>query len=1023
MNARALGLAGMVTVLGIAASMQYSTEGAMHKNPHKFSTTRFSFQNRTVPSFSKPVSHNPGTKVIENKNVVSVAENTKAAIRMEGYKRRLAMQKSSLLQNLNFRSVGPTIMSGRVTDIDANAANPLTFYVGYASGGLWRTENNGMSFTPLFENQASMTIGDIAVDWKHGEVIWVGTGENNSSRSSYAGTGVYKSADRGKSWQHLGLEETHHIGRILIHPEKPETVWVAALGHLYSENAERGVYKTIDGGATWEKSLFINDSTGIVDLIIDPTNSDVLYAAAWERTRHSWDFKGNGKGSGIYKSVDGGASWKRLTEQGSGFPAGNGVGRIGLDISPQNPSTIFALLDNQDRRPAEKSKTEQLKATDIRKMSRDDFLKLPNDKLNSFLRGNRFPAKYKAKKIKHKVESLKIAHTALADYIENPNARHFDTPVIGAEVYRSDDGGETWKRTHEGYIDGLYSSYGYYFGEIRVAANDDDRLYITGVPLLASKDGGKTWESLGKSNVHGDHQALWLNSARPGHLINGNDGGLNLTYDDGANWSKLNSPAVGQFYAIAVDMAKPYNVYGGLQDNGVWMGPSSYKASPRWHSSGRYPYQRLYGGDGMQVEVDTRDNTTVYTGSQFGFYARINTVSHDRKSVRPTHKLGEHPLRFNWQTPIKLSTHNQDIFYIGSNRLYRSMDKGKTLQPISEDLTTGGKVGNVPYGTLTSIDESPLRFGLLYVGSDDGLVHMTDAGGHVWKNISDGLPKHLWVSRVEASPHNEGTVFVSLNGYRDDDFAPYLYKSENYGESWKQIGLDLPFEPINVVVQDPENRHILYVGTDHALYVSLNGGKSFMGVSSSLPGVPVHDVVVQARDKDLVVGTHGRSIYIADLEHVQQLTSEMIDQALHLFPVKKQTHSSAWGRKRASWRTANEPGAEIVYYTVSSTSATISLKTEEGLVLKSLTDESEQGLNYVQYDFSVSHDRVDAWAVALNDTTAAEAGAEKAATVELKPADNGKVYLLPGTYVLEIESNGYKKTQKLIIEKSRRRNR
>ncbi|MEO0472007.1 MAG: glycosyl hydrolase, partial [Bacteroidota bacterium] len=645
-------------------------------------------------------------------------QTTAAAERMEGFEKRVAMRANSPFRMLSFRNVGPSVMSGRVVDLDVNPANPAEFWVAYASGGLWKTTSNGNDFTPYFEQEASMTLGDIAVDWSDGQTIWVGTGENNSSRSSYSGTGIYKSTDGGKSFTHMGLPESHHISRIILHPNDKNTVWVAVLGHLYSKNPERGVYKTTDGGKSWTKTLFVDDNSGAVDLIIDPSNPQALYAATWDRMRQAWHFEGSGEGSGIFKSTDGGDSWTKIASAENGFRTGKGVGRIGLAISAASPNTIFAIHDSQDRRPAEDKKSDDgLTKEKLREMTASTFQDLDQQSIHDFLDKNGFPQKYNAKQIKADMEAGKLAPSDLVEYIEDANRLLFDTPVIGAEVYRSDDGGKNWSKTHDNYLDGLYSSYGYYFGQIRVSDVNPDHLYIFGVPFLQSKDGGKNWKSMGGPNVHSDHHAMWINPNLDGHVIIGNDGGVNISYNDGESWYKCNGIPVGQFYSVNVDMAEPYNIYGGLQDNGVWVGPSSYAHSLRWNSSGQYPYRSIMGGDGMQVEIDTRDNETVYTGFQFGNYFRLNRNNGQRKFITPKHSLGESPYRWNWQSPIQLSHHNQDVVYFGSNHFHRSLNQGDDFETLSEDLTRGGKKGNVPYGTLTSISESPKKFGLIYVGS------------------------------------------------------------------------------------------------------------------------------------------------------------------------------------------------------------------------------------------------------------------------------------------------------------------
>ena len=906
----------------------------------------------------------------------TLVEATAGSDRLSSFEARMASSEESLVRNLEFVNVGPTIMSGRIVDIDANASDPTQMYVAYASGGLWRSSNNGQSFEPLFDHEAAMTIGDIAVDWARGETIWVGTGENNSSRSSYAGTGVYQSKDGGKTWVHKGLEETHRIGRILLHPGDEGTLWVAALGALYSSNENRGVFKSTDGGATWRKTLFVSPDAGAIDLVMDPNDPDVLYAALWHRQRRAWNFVEGGVDSGVYKSTDGGENWIQLS-----FGTGTGTGRIGLAM--YDSQVMYAVLDNQNRRPAEDDKdAPALTREMLRTMTREAFLTTDTTDLAAYLDENGFGSEYSAEVIFAMVRKEEIDPIHLVWYVEDANRELFDTPVVGAEVYRSDDAGATWLKTHDDYLDNVFNSYGYYFGEIRVDPVDQNIIYVLGVPLLRSGDGGATWSAIGGPHVHADHQALWVNPKRSGHLINGNDGGINISYDDGNTFFKANTPSVGQFYAIGVDDADPYHVYGGLQDNGVWGGPHTYQHSYGWYASGTYPYDRYLGGDGMQVEIDTRTNNLVYTGSQFGFYVRIDKATGRRTPIRPGHTLGERPLRFNWQTPIHLSRHNQDVLYYGSNKVHRSFDRGDNWETLSDDLTRGGRKGDVPFGTLTTIDESPLRFGLVYVGSDDGLVHVSKDGGYTWERISDSLPHDLWVSRVEASAHHLGRVYVALNGYRWDHFDAYLYRSDDYGATWTAIAGDLPREPVNVILEDSANENVLYVGTDHGAYVSLDRGTTFMAAGSSLPHAPVHDLKIQARAQHLLVGTHGRSIYRADISHVQALTSERMASPVHVFDVEPVTRSNFWGRQAVVWREPSEPSITLVYWAADSGNVTITVEAESGDAVKVWEDEAEQGLNYVTYDLSA------------DSSHAAEAGWEV--------ADSGAYYLVAGDYTVTV---------------------
>ena len=718
---------------------------------------------------------------------------------------------TSNLKDVAFRNIGPTVMSGRIDDIEVNPNDPTEFYVAYATGGLWHTTNNGQSFTPIFDNELVIGIGDIAVNWKT-RTIWVGTGEVNSSRSSYAGIGIYKSNDNGKSWTYLGLPETQHIGKILLHPSNPDVAWVAALGHLYSTNKERGVFKTTDGGKSWKQTLFVDETTGAVEMDINPKNPNEIYAATWHRIRKAWDFTEGGKTSGIYKSNDGGNSWKLLTNAGSGFPQGDGIGRIGLAVYPQNPSVVYAVVDNYNLKP--------------------DTSKTPKP---------------------------------------NTGAGPAANQIYGCEVYKSLDGGKQWKKTNEKNIE-IYNTFGYYFGKIFVSPTNPDKVVILGTSANLSTDGGKSFTSMDKGNTHADWHALWINPKRDDHMVAGNDGGCNISYDAGKNWFKANSPAVGQFYAINVDNEKPYNVYGGLQDNGSWYGKSTNKESIDWTDEGQYGFKRMGGGDGMQVQIDPRDHNTVYTGSQFGAYMRINKQNQGPKFLRPVPQNSkEEKPRFNWQTPILLSKHNPDILYMAGNSLFRSMNKGDDFERISGDLSNGKKAGDVPFGTMTSISESPLKFGLIYTGTDDGVVSLTKDGGNTWTKLS-GLPQGLYISRVLASSHLQSRVYVTMNGYRDDHYAAYVYCSDDYGKTWKKLGNDLPMEPVNVIREDPKSSSILYLGTDGGAYASTDGGASFMQFTNNLPiAIPVHDMVIQERENEIVLGTHGRSLYIGKLDLIQKM--------------------------------------------------------------------------------------------------------------------------------------------------------
>jgi photosystem II stability/assembly factor-like uncharacterized protein len=939
-------------------------------------------------------------KTKANTQTSTLPECTPASARLAAYKVKNSTKGKSITNQVPFTNIGPTIMSGRVVDMDVNQEDPNQFYIAYASGGLFVSRNNGQSFTPIFDNEAILTIGDIAVDWKNGETIWVGTGESNSSRSSYSGNGIYKSTDKGVSWQHLGLEESHHIGKIVLHPTDPNIAWVAAVGHLYSPNHQRGIYKTSDGGKNWKQVLYINPYTGGIDIEIDPGNPNILYAAMWERERQAWNFKGSGGGSGIYKSLDGGDSWQLSSKPGNGFPTGEHVGRIGLAVYPKNPNIVYAFLDNQGFRLDDKEKdTSILTKNDLRKMTLDTFLNLDYRKIDKYLTDNNFPENYKAKDIIQKVKDGQLKPIDLVYYLEEANAQLFDTPIIGAELYRSDDGGVTWYKTHTEHLEGLYYTYGYYFGKMTVSPQDPDVVYLYGVDIVTSKDGGKSFKSILKENVHVDFHGLWINPLKTDHLLAATDGGLNMSYDDGDTWSKLNAPAVSQFYFINTDNAKPYNVYGGMQDNGTWYGPSNFKANNAWHASGQNPYKELGGGDGMQVAIDTTQQLVFY-GYQFGHYFRKDMKSGKVEYITPKHELGERPFRWNWQTPLIISKHNPAIAYMGSNHFHRSMDRGVTFPLRSKDLTNGGKKGNVPYGTLTSIDESPLRFGLIYCGSDDGLVHVSKDAGQNWENISTGLPKDLWVSRVVASAHVEGTVYVTLNGYRYDHFNPYIFESKDYGKTWLNISSNLPLEPVNVIVEDPQNADILYVGTDNGLYISFDRGKSYSLFTESLPPVAVHDLKIQKREKDLLVGTHGRSIYKVNLSEIQQINEKIRNEPVYIFAVNKINYNPSWGRKRQVWSESPEAKLLIPIWSISAQLGTIDIYADE-LKLTTLEPvELTKGLQYVEYNLSIDSLLVESYQEWLNSKLEKDKD-----PIVVKKGDIGVYYLRPGKYRIKITNS------------------
>lgn len=922
---------------------------------------------------------------------------TSAEKRLESFKERKELEKKSLLKNMKFKNIGPTIFSGRAVDVDVNPEDPTQFYVAFASGGLWRTRNNGSSFEPLFQNQAAMTIGDIRVDWKNGERIWVGTGESNAFL--FSGLGVYRSDDKGKTWKHLGLGETHSISRIIVHPENPDIVWASGTGHLYTNNSERGVFKTIDGGKTWNKTLFISDSTALTDMIIDPKNPDVLYAAGWERYRKAWKRHKSGKTSGIYKSTDGGENWIKLSTPESGFPQGDGIGRIGLTVYPKNPNILYAMLDNQTPQ-IEADKNEEENSISLKQlwsMTKNEFLNLDKKSVENFVNKNRFPKKYSAVNLISMVRNDKINPAKIADYVKDPAYAKLEKgKITGAEIYRSDDGGKTWNKTHKEPINNLIFTYGYVFDIIRVDPNNPDKFYIAGVPILKSEDAGKSFENINGANVHVDHHALWVNPNKNGHLINCNDGGINMSYDDGKTWFKFNTFPVGQVYSLSYDMATPYNIYAGFQDNGVWKGPHTYSLSRRWQSTGDYPYKNVMGGDGFQTQVDFRDNNTIYTGYQYGSYFRIKVNEEDYKYIQPKHELGEKPLKFNWESPIHLSRHNQDILYYGANKLYRSLDKGDSFEAISPDLSNGGIPGDVKYGTLTTIDESSFKFGLIYIGTDDGVVQVTKDGGVEWENISNGLPSRYQISSVVASKHKKERVYLSMTGFKWDNTESQIYVSENFGKNWEKIGLNLPLESTNVILEDPKNENLLYVGTENGLYISLDRGESFIPMTTNqLPAVSVYDIEVHPRENHLLVGTHGRSIYLTDVSPLQAMSTELMEKDIHIFKVDDVEFSSRWGQIRSLWSKAYEGNLEIPFYIKDSNNIDVLIQNKDGLILAKFEKKCQKGLNYINYNFEIQNEFLNKFI-------------ESKKNIKLKEADNKKYYLPKGEYVIVIKIDNQK---------------
>ena len=863
----------------------------------------------------------------------------------ESITKRQQLRTNSIFKNYPIRNVGPVIMSGRVTDIAVHPENGRIFYVAYASGGVFKTTNSGNTMTPVFDHQDALGIGDIAISPSNPDVIWVGTGENNSSRSTYAGAGIFKSMDAGKNWDFVGLRNIQHTGRIIAHPTDVNTAWVAAVGPLYSYSSERGIYKTTDGGKSWNKTLFVNDSTGVIDLIIHPKNPNILWASTWEKDRKAWNFKEGGNGSAVYKSTDGGNTWKKSVK---GLPQGDFVGRIGLDISKSNPNVLYALIDNQyETKKETSSNSNNLTESSFIKMTNKEFEALDNKKLETFLRRNRFPEKYTAQSVKRDVKNGKYKPKALGEFLGDANAALFNTSIKEMEVYRSNDGGESWFRTHDYQIPGVYNTYGYYFGEVRVDPNNENTVYALGVPLIKSTDGGKTWTIKANNDpVHADQQAMWIDPNDSEHILLGNDGGLYESHDGGDNFIHHNTEAVGQFYTVSVDMEKPYNIYGGLQDNGTFYGPSTSTSTPNRNR----PWKRLFGGDGMHVFANPTNSDLVYVGFQYGNYFRIEQSKNIRESITPSHEVGEPRYRYNWNSPIALSHHNPDVIYFGSQKLSRSFDQGRTWTAISPDLTNDHPNGDVPYSTLSTIGESPLDFNVIWVGTDDGNIQLTRDGGTTWNNVTGSIPKGLWVSEVHPSKYDKGTAYISLNGYRYDDFTTYLYKTTDFGKTWTSIKGNLPDEVANVIVQDPVEPTILYAGLDHGTYVSFNDGKEWHYLAN-LPNVASYDMVVHPRENELVIGTHGRSIWVMDVKPLQNLVPRL-NEAITAFKPDDVRFNNRWGQSSSPYRDAFMPSIDFLFYLGKSSSSNVDItfKNNKDEQVYSTKIEAEHGFNVFTWD-------------------------------------------------------------------------
>jgi photosystem II stability/assembly factor-like uncharacterized protein len=764
-----------------------------------------------------------------------------------------------VLKAFAFRNIGPTRQGGRFVDFAVPPLEPATIYAATGSGGLWKSVNNGTTWESIFDNQPVISIGDIAVAPSDPNVVWVGTGEATSSRSTYWGDGVYKSTDAGKTWTNMGLKDSQHIGRIVVNPTNPDIVYVAALGHLYSENEERGLYKTIDGGKTWTKSLGArvgSRAIGVCDVAMDPRDPKVLYAATYDKDRKFWMFRLGGPGSGIYKTTDSGTTWTKLT---NGLPGGM-IGRIGLDIARLNPTVVYANIENAN------------------KPGMSD-----------------------------------------ADREKELFAGKSSAGMIGAEVYRSDDAGKTWKRVSPEKQE-VGGGPGYYYMQIRVDPNDVNHVYVLSVGVTHSTDAGKTWGS--PFNFGGDNHGLWIDPTNSNHMLLGYDHGMGVTWDGGRNWHHPDELPLAQLYAIGYDMQVPYNLYGGLQDNGSVRGPSSKRGGGAIVFE---DWQTVGGGDGMYNVMDTVTNRYLYNESQFGAIQRSDLLTGEGKSIR---YAGDKNMRFAWTAPILVSPHDPNTIYHAGNKLLKSTTRGDTWTEVSPDLSTNdpsklvadgkGGDGNIQACIISSIDESPIVRGLLYAGTDDGNVWVTKDDGKNWTKLNDNIKGNpgYWVSRVTASNYQPGTAYVAYTGLRNDDFRPFVYKTTDFGQTWTSIAGNLPNKSVNIIREDPKNPNLLFAGVDFGIYVSIDGGKIWTEMKG-MPTQPVHDLQIHPREHDLIVGTHGRGFFIADISPLEELDQQVLGQDFYLFDVKP---AVKWAARRGNvsasvnFNAPSAPNGTLIHY-------------------------------------------------------------------------------------------------------------
>ena len=827
-----------------------------------------------------------------------VITKTPADQRLAWYKQFEQMQETSLLKNLAWQFVGPTNISGRMTDVEVVTpkGRNYTIYVAGASGGVWKTLNEGITWEPVFEKAISTSIGDLALDPRNQQTLWVGTGEANIFRSSQAGGGIFCTHDGGKTWEHKGLAGTGTISRIIVHPRNSSVVYVAAGGNEWTDNRDRGVFKTIDGGKTWNKIHYIDEKTGAIDLVINPADPEILYVATWQRIRKKWNDPRNENdysGSGIYKTTDGGKTWKPINK---GLPEAKFRGRIGIDLCKSQPSVLYAFIDHYEKLPDNHGMNRQV------------------------------------------------------DSYGRPSSGR----IYGATVFRSEDAGESWKKVSEQnpYMEGLSGTYGWVFGQVRVDPVNPDKVYVMGLALNVSTNGGKTFRSIGEQ--HGDHHGLWIDPDNTGYMVNVNDGGVAVSYD-GENFRTFyeNLP-LAQFFNVNYDMATPFRVYGSIQDHGSRRGVVDLSGGRN-----RIPavdFENAPGGEGSNHAIDPDNPDIVYSAGFYGNISRTDMKTGKSERIMPPVPRGVDKLRGQWLAPFILSPHNPTIIYHGTQFVHRSMNGGRTWECISPDLTFNdpAKQGDIPYQTIFTLSESPLKFGLIYAGTDDGRLWVTRNSGEAWEEISKGLPEGKWMSRVVASQYKLETVYLTQNGKRDDDFDAYVWKSDDFGKTWVSIKSNIPCGPINVIREDPANENILYLGTDMGVFVSVNKGNSWINLPGKFPTTYVHDLVIHPRDQIMIAATHGRGIWAMDVKPIQELAKADLEKncsILHPEFAMLPFSNERWYRNTAK-------PLSVGYFLGKPGEVGITVTDSTGIRIADLKGSGDRGLNFVLWNLTDSSEKL-----------------------------------------------------------------